>query len=178
MVSRPTGHMSDAPNDRLASLRAPRADVAATRKSPVRVELLVGMVLIAGGVLVALSLGRDGDVPAAVERVAVESITEGTASAPLEGGLLADETLVAVALDTGQFPPGLVAGDRVMVTVVPDFDTGGAIRSLESIPVVVAVSRPDDITGRIVVTLRTNRAVPKVVAGSKTVLLSVVGGGS
>lgn len=170
--------MPDAATDRLAGLRAPRAETGSSKKSPVRIELLVGMVLVAGGVLVALSMGRDDSPTATVEQTIVEAVADEVGVPVEDTGLLADETEVALALDAGQFPPDLSPGDRVMVTVVPDFDTGGEVRSLESTPVVVAVTRPDDMTGRWVVTLRANRAVPKVVAGSKSVILSVVGEGS
>lgn len=179
MVLRPATSTPDPAHDRLAGLRAPRPDAGAAKKSPVRIELLVGMVLVAGGVLVALSMGRGDSVPTAEEAV-VAALTAPTADVVTSENsqLLADETDVALALEIGQFPPDLEPGDRVLVTVVPDFDSGGSVRSLESTPTVVAVSSPDDMTGRWVVTLRANRAVPKVLAGSKSVLLSIVGGGS
>ncbi len=177
MVLRPATSAPDPVHDRLAGLRAPRPDSTAVKKSPVRVELLVGMVLVAGGVLVALAMGRGESVPAAEEAV-VASLTApaGEVTSGSESSLLADETEVALALELGQFPPDLEPGDTVLVTVVPDFDTGGEVRSLESTPTVVNVSAPDDMTGRWVVTLRANKAVPKVLAGAKSVLLSVVGG--
>lgn len=177
MALRPATSAPDPGHDRLAGLRAPRPDSAAAKKSPVRIELLVGMVLVAGGILVALQMGRGDSVPTAEEAV-VAALTAPAAEATPAGAplLLADETEVALALELGQFPPGLEPGDVVLVTVVPDFDTGGEVRSLESTPTVVDVSPPDDMTGRWVVTLRANRAVPKVLAGAKSVLLSVVGG--
>lgn len=178
MVARSTGHPPDAPVDRLAGLRAPRAEGTVAKKAPVRIELLLGMVLVAGGVLVALAMGRDESAPTTEEQAVVEAVAEEVGLPVEDTGLLADETEVALALEAGQFPPDLAAGDRVMVTVVPDFDTGGEVRSLESTPVVTGIARPDDMTGRWVITLRANRAVPKVVAGSKSVILSVVGGGS
>lgn len=178
MTTRPPVHRIDSVGDRLAGLRAPLTESTTAKKSPVRIELILGVVLVAGGVLVALSLGRHGDAPA--PQGVVEQAIVDAATAPVEeiphGGLLADETVVAVALEAGQFPPDLAPGDMVMVTVVPDFDTGGEVRSLESMPTVVAVSAPDDIGSRWVVTLRANRAVPKVLAGAKSVVLSVVGG--
>lgn len=177
MVMRPTTSAPDPAHDRLAGLRAPRPDAAASKKSPVRIELLVGMVLVAGGILVALQMGRGDSVPTAEEAV-VAALTAPTAEVTPDGDtlLLADETDVALALELGQFPPDLEPGDSVLVTVVPDFETGGEVRSLESTPTVVDVSAPDDMTGRWVVTLRANRAVPKVLAGARSVLLSVVGG--
>ena len=177
MVLRPATSAPDPAHDRLAGLRAPRPDAAASKKSPVRIELLVGMVLVAGGVLVALSMGRGDSVPTAEEAV-VAALTAPAAEETSTGEslLLADETDVALALELGQFPPDLEPGDTVLVTVVPDFDTGGEVRSLESTPTVVGVSAPDDMTGRWVVTLRANKSVPKVLAGAKSVLLSVIGG--
>lgn len=177
MVFRPAPSTPDAVHDRLAGLRAPRPESLSAKKSPVRIELLVGMVLVAGGVIVALSMGRADSVPTAEEAVVAALTTPAAEVTPAgEPLLLADETVVALALELGQFPPGLEPGDVVLVTVVPDFDTGGEVRSLESTPTVVDVSPPDDMTGRWVVTLRANRAVPKVLAGAKSVLLSVVGG--
>lgn len=142
-----------------------------------RVELLVGVVLVAAGVLFALSMGRNDAAPV-VQQAVMDALTTPVLETSPDGSLLADETVVALALEAGQFPPDLKPGDVVMVTVVPDFDTGGQVRSLESTPTVVAISAPDDMTGRRVVTLRATKAVPKVLAGSKTVLLSVVGGAS
>lgn len=177
MVFRPATPASDAVHDRLAGLRAPRPESATSQKSPVRIELLVGMVLVASGVLVALAMGRGESVPAAEEAVVAALTAPAVEATPgAESLLLADETDVALALELGQFPPDLEPGDTVLVTVVPDFDTGGEVRSLESTPTVVAVSAPDDMSGRWVVTLRANRTVPRVLAGAKSVLLSVVGG--
>ena len=165
------------PTDRLTALRD-RA--SATRPRQVRVEVLLGALLVVGGVGFAVLSGRDEPRVAPVPPVVASSETSSSDGAPSDNPstvgtrLLADEAILAVALEAGQFPPDLTVGDEVLVTVTSEFDVDAPARTLESTPVVLGVEVPGESSLRWVVTLRAERSVPEVVAGARSVHLAIV----
>lgn len=157
--------------ERLGLLRS--APAAPSRR--IRPELFVGGVLVTAALVAYLVVRPDrSGIPAATPGadVAIES-----AESPTEPALGEDEALVAVALEAGDFPPGLVPGDDVMVTVRPDLDTDTDPRSIGRSSKVVAIEPPVAGDVRWIVVLRADRKLPEELVGSRRVSLSIVAGG-
>jgi len=155
--------------DRLGALRA--APPPEQRK--VRIEILVGVLLLAVGIVMVLTLrgSRAEQLVTPPAQVQAES-----PDASGEQILLADEALVALALEAGEFPPNLAPGDTVMVTFRSDDDIAVETRSLESEPTVVSVQGPADGGLHWIVVVRAKKSLPKAVISARDVSLSIVSG--
>lgn len=181
------------PQHRLASTRAQSGDRASSAKSQrrlpeglrgrLRLDLILGIGLVLAGVVFVMSSRGSGQGAPSVDATEVSGSASGEIPADADGVspsadvplLLADEALVAVALDPGSFPPAMKTGDLVQVVVTPTFDGGGEVRILESRPVVHRVDAPGDMESKWIVTLRAPAAVAKAVAASGPVHLSILG---
>ena len=158
-------------HDRLGALRS----TPPVEPRRIRVEILVGVLLVAAGVVLVLVLRGGGEAP--VGEPGAQAPVMSTLPASAESSvLLEDDALVALALEAGEFPPGLSPGDSVMVTVLPDGDLDAEPRSLESEPIVVSVDRPSDGDTRWIVVVRAKRGLPRALISSRDVVLSIVSG--
>lgn len=185
--------MAPSAHQRLASTRVQSGHRTSSAKSPrrlseglkgrLRLDLILGIGLVLAGVIFVMSSrgtdqsassidGTDASSTANGEVPVVDDGASSSANVPL---LLADEALVAVALDPGSFPPAMKTGDLVQVVVTPTFDGGGEVRILESRPIVHRVDAPGDMESKWIVTLRAPAAVAKAVAASGPVHLSILG---
>lgn len=168
-----SGQSPNTTTDRLAALRSPvSAETDSTRRSPsrVRMDVLVGVLLILLGVALALYLrGGSGTVT-----VTETTIVADPPALPASQSLMAGEVLVAVALEDGAFPPDLRTGDVVRVIVSPNSDGEGAVRSLSERVVVYDVVSSDSGLGNHVITLRAPENVAVDLASSGPVHLAVV----
>lgn len=84
------------------------------------IDLLLGMVLVAGGVLVALAIGGDEPLSATVEQAVVEAVAEEVGLPVEDTGLLADETEVALTAGMRVMPghPEMERLEREMLSAV------------------------------------------------------------
>ena len=160
-------------NERLSALRptSPPPDVRSERSqgSRIRIELLLGVVLVGCGLIAALYMtGRPATPSAPVDSVVVPPV-----DAPVVPAV--GEVLVPVAVKEGRFPPSLAAGDVVRVIVTPSLDGFGDLRALTERTVVHSISSPSDLGTEWVVTLLGTESVLAAVAGSGPVHLGVVG---
>lgn len=156
-------------HDRLGALRA--APPAGQRK--VRIEVLVGALLLSVGIVMVLTLRGNKPEQVAVSASAAQSEVQTTAVGPV---LLADEALVPLALEAGEFPPDLAPGDTVMVTLRSDDDVAADIRSLENAPTVVSVEAPANGDLRWIVVVRGIKSLPKAIISARDISLSIVSG--
>lgn len=86
------------------------------------------------------------------------------------------EALASVALEPGQFPPDLAAGDVVVVALVPNIVVAEARppRLFESPVTVWSIDQPEGLFGTAIVTVRTTPELAVEIAGSGGVHLAVV----
>ena len=162
-------------HDRLGALRATPA--AAQRK--VRIEVLVGVLLLAVGMVMMLTLrgGRSNQPAVPSIQMPTGQDPSGESAALSVPMLLADEALVPLALEAGDFPPDLASGDAVMVTVRSDDEISGETRSLENTPTVVSVQSPTDGDVRWIIVVKAKKSLPRAIISARDVTLSVVSGG-
>lgn len=162
------------PQERLASLRSPQS--TPTRSHPaqraVRMEILVGLVVIVVGVAVALNVlaGRDAVVQQTQPQVSAQS----DISVPDPGGLLDGEGLMALALEAGDFPPELVSGDIVRAVLTPGSDGQGGFREIGESLTVTSVERTDEPSGKTVITVRGRSETAVDLASSGPIHLTII----
>lgn len=170
------GYMPGGQGDRLSAMRAPTAAGMSRAGSParkMRVDLLVGVILILGGLAFALYV-RGGATTAPVTSVAGEM---GTPVTPADSGtLLAGEVAVAFAVDDGNYPPSLRVGDEVRLIVTPGLDGTGDVRPIADKTVVLSIDAPTDNGNKRVITVRAPEAVASAVAASGPVHVVILGG--
>jgi len=159
-------------NERLSALRPPSSssDMRGdrTQGSRVRIELLLGIVLVGFGLIAAVFFsGKSAGPVAPLDSVAVAI---GSPPAPAAG-----EVLVPVAVKEGRFPPSLAPGDVVRIIVTPSLDGFGDLRALTERTVVHSISSPSDLGTEWVVTLVGTESVLAAIAGSGPVHLGIVG---
>ncbi len=158
-------------NERLSALRPPSSssDMRGdrTQGSRVRIELLLGIVLVGFGLIAAVFFsGKSAGPVAPLDSVAA------IASPPAPA---AGEVLVPVAVKEGRFPPSLAPGDVVRIIVTPSLDGFGDLRALTERTVVHSISSPSDLGTEWVVTLVGTESVLAAIAGSGPVHLGIVG---
>lgn len=86
------------------------------------------------------------------------------------------QSLLAVALAEGQFPPSIAVGHRVVVTLrTQNVDGQVSTTSLERPAVVAAVSPPNELQPKAVITLRAPLDFAKEMAAAELIHLSIVG---
>lgn len=168
-----SGHTPHAASDRLAALRSPASsddDASRQSHSRVRIDVLLGVLLILVGVAVVLYFR--GNTPA--EPVTDGAVVTNPSIQPPTQSLMAGEALVAVALDDGAFPPDIRPGDVVRVIVSPNADGEGIVRSLGERVVVHRVATANAGMSSHVITLRAPETVAVDMAGSGPVHLAIV----
>jgi len=162
--------------ERLSVLRTPQPGTAPLKTNTpkrMRLEVLIGIVVVLAGITMALFLKNGGSSPAI-------GGGPGTSSPKVDvqdSRLMAGEAFIAIAVDPGNFPPSLLVGDTVRVVVTPSNDGSGSVRSLKEITVVQSVTPPADMGTQFVVTVRAPESLATAIAASGPLHLSIVKGG-
>jgi len=163
--------------ERLSVLRTPQPGTTPPKKSApkrMRLEVLIGVVVVLAGITMALFLSGGSSSPA----TGGEPVTISPKVDVPNSRLMAGEAFIAIAVDAGNFPPSLVAGDTVRVVVTPSNDGSGSVRSLKETTVVQSVIPPVDMGNQFVVTVRAPESLATAIAASGPLHLSIVKGDS
>ena len=157
-------------DERLAGLRtASGAIVTSSRK--IRVELLVGLLIVVFSFLLVLMLVNKRSAPITTptpNETPVASVNEQM------GGLLDGEAYVSVSVGAGEYPPEMKEGDTVRVVVVPSVNTDGIARSIKELAVVRSIGKAGDLGIESVVTLHGPESLAVDIADAEKVQLSIV----
>ena len=175
--------MSEAPSnfgapgiaERLSVLRTPQpgtAPLKANTPKRMRLEVLIGVVVVLAGITMALFLRGGSSSPV----IGGEPATSSPKVDVQNSGLMAGEAFIAIAIEPGNFPPSLLVGDTVRVVVTPSNDGSGSVHSLKEITVVQSVTPPADMGTQFVVTVRAPESLATAVAASGPLHLSIVRG--
>lgn len=161
--------------ERLSVLRAPQPGTAPNRASApkrMRLEVLIGVVVVLAGVTMALFLSGGNSSPVGTGEPATSSPEVDIQNSRLMAG----EAFIAIAVEPGNFPPSLVVGDTVRVVVTPSNDGSGSVRNLKETTVVQSVTPPAEIGTQFVVTVRAPESLATAIAASGPLHLSIVKG--
>ena len=161
--------------ERLSVLRAPQPGTAPNRASApkrMRLEVLIGVVVVLAGVTMALFLSGGNSSPVGTGEPATSSPEVDVQNSRLMAG----EAFIAIAVEPGNFPPSLVVGDTVRVVVTPSNDGSGSVRNLKETTVVQSVTPPAEIGTQFVVTVRAPESLATAIAASGPLHLSIVKG--
>ena len=161
--------------ERLSVLRAPQPGTAPSRAlapKRMRLEVLIGVVVVLAGITMALFLSGSSSSPA----IGGEPATSSPKVDVPNSRLMAGEAFIAIAVDPGNFPPSLLVGDTVRVVVTPSNDGSGSVRGLKEITVVQSVTPPADMGTQFVVTVRAPESLATAIAASGPLHLSIVKG--
>lgn len=157
-------------DERLAGLRATSgAIVTSSRK--IRVELLIGLLIVVFSFLLVLMLVNKRTAPVTTptpNETPVASVNEQV------GGLLDGEAYVSVSVGVGEYPPEMKEGDTVRVVVVPSVNTDGIARSIKELAVVRSIGKAGDLGIESVVTLHGPESLAVDIADAEKVQLSIV----
>ena len=159
--------------ERLSVLRTPQPGTAPLKTNTpkrMRLEVLIGVVVVLAGITLALFLSGSGSSPA----IGGEPATSSPKVDVPNSRLMAGEAFIAIAVEPGNFPPSLVVGDTVRVVVTPSNDGSGSVRNLKEITVVQSVMPPADMGTQFVVTVRAPESVATAIAASGPLHLSIV----
>ena len=163
--------------ERLSVLRTPQPGTAPLKTNTpkrMRLEVLIGIVVVLAGITMALFLSGGGSSPA----IGGETETSSPKVDAQDSRLMAGEAFIAIAVDPGKFPPSLLVGNTVRVVVTPSNDGSGSVRSLKEITVVQSVTPPADMGTQFVVTVRAPESLATAIAASGPLHLSIVKGGN
>ena len=161
--------------ERLSVLRTPQPGTApplTNTPKRMRLEVLIGVVVVLAGITMALFLSGGSSSPA----IGGEPATSSPKVDAQDSRLMAGEALIAIAVDPGNFPPSLLVGDTVRVVVTPSNDGTGSVRSLKEMTVVQSVTPPAEMGTQFVVTVRAPESLATAIAASGPLHLSIVKG--
>jgi hypothetical protein len=161
--------------ERLSVLRTPQPGTAPRKTNTpkrMRLEVLIGALVVLAGITMALFLSGGNSSSA----IGGEPVTSSPKVDAQDSRLMAGEAFIAIALDLGNFPPSLLAGDTVRVVVTPSNDGSGTVRSLKELTVVQSVTPPTDMGTQFVVTVRAPESLTTAIASSGAIHLSIVKG--
>jgi hypothetical protein len=164
--------------ERLSVLRTPQPGTPPLKTNTpkrMRLEVLIGVVVVLAGITMALFLSGGGSSSPAIGGEPATSSPQVDAQ---DSRLMAGEAFIAIAVDPGNFPPSLMVGDTVRVVVTPSNDGNGSVRSLKELTVVQSVTPPADMGTQFVVTVRAPESLATAVAASGAIHLSIVKGDS
>ncbi len=163
--------------DRLSALRTSQPGtqaLTATTPKRMRMELLIGVVVILAGITMALFLSGGSSTPSSDGN----PVTSSPKIEVRDSHLMAGEAFVAIAVEPGSFPPSLTAGDTVRVVVTPSNGGTGSVRILKEVTVVTSVTPPADMGTQFIVTVRAPESIATAIAASGPLHLSIVNGES
>ena len=161
--------------ERLSVLRTPQPGTAPLKTNTpkrMRLEVLIGVVVVLAGITMALFLSGGSSSPA----IGGEPATSSPQVDAQDSRLMAGEAFIAIAVDPGNFPPSLLVGDTVRVVVTPSNDGSGSVRSLKELTVVQSVTPPAEMGTQFVVTVRAPESLATAIAASGPLHLSIVKG--
>jgi len=161
--------------ERLSVLRTPQPGTAPLKTNTpkrMRLEVLIGVVVVLAGITMALFLSGGSSSPA----IDGEPATSSPQVDAQDSRLMAGEAFIAIAVDPGNFPPSLLVGDTVRVVVTPSNDGSGSVRSLKELTVVQSVTPPAEMGTQFVVTVRAPESLATAIAASGPLHLSIVKG--
>lgn len=161
--------------ERLSVLRTPQSGAAPLKASTpkrMRLEVLIGVIVVLAGITMALFLSGGTSSPA----TGGEPATSSPKTDVQNSRLMAGEAFIAIAVEPGNFPPSLVVGDTVRVVVTPSNDGSGSVRNLKETTVVQSVMSPADMGTQFVVTVRAPESLATAIAASGPLHLSIVKG--
>ncbi len=161
--------------ERLSVLRTSQPGSAPLKTNTpkrMRLEVLIGVVVVLAGITMALFLSGSSSSPA----IGGESATSSPKVDVSNSRLMAGEAFIAIAVDPGNFPPSLLVGDTVRVVVTPSNDGSGSVRGLKEKTVVQSVMPPADMGTQFVVTVRAPESLATAIAASGPLHLSIVKG--
>ena len=164
--------------DRLSAMRAPATAVQPPSRGSnrgLRIEFVLGILLILGGIAVALYV-RGAPTTAPMTSVVMNPSPESGAETHGTVTLLAGEVAAAFAVEDGNYPPSLRVGDVVRIVVTPGNDGAGEVRSLLERTVVMSIDEPSDAGTKRVVTVRGPESIVTALASSGPVHVAVLGG--
>jgi hypothetical protein len=164
--------------ERLSVLRTPQPGTAPLKTNTpkrMRLEVLIGVVIVLAGITMALFLSGGGSSSPAIGG---EPATSSPKVDAQDSRLMAGEAFIAIAVDPGNFPPSLLVGDTVRVVVTPSNDGSGSVRSLKELTVVQSVTPPAEMGTQFVVTVRAPESLATAIAASGAIHLSIVKGDS
>ena len=163
--------------ERLSVLRTPQPGTAPNRASTpkrMRLEVLIGVVVVLAGITMAIFLSGGNSSP-----VGPGEPVQSSPEVDIQNSrLMAGEAFIAIAVDSGNFPPSLVAGDTVRVVVTPSNDGNGSVRNLKETTVVQSVMPLADMGTQFVITVRAPESLATAIAASGPLHLSIVKGNS
>lgn len=139
----------------------------------VRLEIWAGVLLVLGGIALALYMGGGADTSPTTQEPPADTAPGPTNVAPTDT-LLAGEVMVAFAADHGHFPPALGVGDEVRLVVTPGLDGTGEVRPLSERTIVVSVDSSSATGGERVITVRGPESIATALAGSGPVRVAIV----
>ena len=161
--------------ERLSVLRAPQPGTAPNRvlaPKRMRLEVLIGVVVVLAGITMALFLSGGNSSPVDP----AEPVTSSPEAEAQHSRLMAGEAFIAIAVEPGNFPPSLIVGDTVRVVVTPSNDGSGSVRNLKETTVVESVMPPAEMGTQFVVTVRAPESLATAIAASGPLHLSIVKG--
>ena len=163
--------------ERLSVLRTPQPSTTPPKVSTpkrMRLEALIGLVVVLAGITMALFLSGGSSTPTS----GGEPVTSPPSADIQNSSLMAGEAFIAIAVESGNFPPSLAIGDTVQVVVTPSNDGTGTVHSLKEITLVQSVTPPTDMGTQYVVTVRAPESLATAIAASGPLHLSIVKGNS
>ena len=163
--------------ERLSVLRTPQPGTTPPKVSTpkrMRLEVLIGVVVVLAGITMALFLSGGSSTPTA----GGEPVTSSPSVEIQNSSLMAGEAFIAIAVEPGNFPPSLASGDTVQVVVTPSNDGTGTVHSLKEITLVQSVTPPTDMGTQYVITVRAPESLATAIAASGPLHLSIVKGNS
>jgi hypothetical protein len=163
--------------ERLSVLRTPQPGTTPPKVSTpkrMRLEVLIGVVVVLAGITMALFLSGGSSTPTA----GGEPVTSSPTVDIQNSALMAGEAFIAIAVEPGNFPPSLATGDTVQVVVTPSNDGTGTVHSLKETTIVQSVTPPTDMGTQYVVTVRAPESLATAIAASGPLHLSIVKGNS
>ena len=165
----PTAVGSSTGHDRLSALRqSSQAQLSVVTPRKIRIELLAGIAAFV--VLIAVLFVLFGSrVPQASPLTTLPTV-----DSPIEGELQSGEALIPLALEDGAFPPHVEVGDQVRIIVSPNSDGTGTTHQLEEETIVQSMSRPSDIGGRSVMTVRGPESVALAISASGPLHVAII----
>ena len=163
--------------DRLAALRQPKRADQQQKVNPQRAarfvlsrEVVLGVILLLIGAVVAVMMVGGNSPVTTTADPAVTSVPSQAGSTELTRG----QAYFAALVQPGAYPPGIAAGDSVVVVVTPQSSSDGSTRMLQDVVHVVDVESPEEATAGVVVTLLGPELVVRDIADSGSVHLAIV----
>ena len=168
-MTRPT---ASAGFDRLAALRDTTSTPAKYSRYTFRTNVLVGLLCVLAGMTMVVGFVVFSST---TTQTPVNSLPDDESVVPNESALLAGEAYVAIAVDSGKFPPGVAVGDVIKVAVTPGMDGTGDSKLLPEKLLVVEVTSAGEMSSQTIFTVRAPETLVPALATSGPMHIAHVG---